>query len=122
MIFVFAILDEVVGAPRWLTQLLVYSTEAAFIALALTCINLAVRARDGAVQRWPDAIAVVGGISVTAGLIMPFEFGTVFFGWSGESVMATILLIPFYPIGAIALTLAFRKFMKLDAQSQHAKS
>jgi type IV secretory pathway VirB6-like protein len=117
MIFVFAILDEVFGAPRWLTQLLVYLTEAALIALAITCINFAVRARDGEAQRWPDAIAVAGGISVTMSLIMPFELGTVFFGWAGESVMATILLIPFYPIGAISLTLAFRKFMKLDAQN-----
>jgi hypothetical protein len=114
MFFVFAVLGDVFGVPAWLIRLMVYLTEAVFIAVAIMCVRLAIRSRGGARLRWPDAVAVAGGTSVSLGLIMPFELAPVFFGARGEWMLAGILLIPLYPIAAILLTLAFRKFMKLD--------
>lgn len=118
MSFVFAYIASSMGLSHneWPLRL-IYLTEAAFLIVAFVCALLAWRLRRSGTQPWRDAVAFVGGVSVSFGLIMPFELAPFFFGAPGEIMLATILLIPFYPIAAVLFTLGFSKFMKGDRPS-----
>lgn len=116
MSFVFAYIAMLMGWSNneWPLLRLIYSTETALVILAFGCVLLAGRLRRAGPQPLCDAVAFVGGVCASVGLIMPFELAPVFFGARGETMMATILLIPFYPIAAILFTLGLSKFMKGD--------
>jgi hypothetical protein len=121
MMFVFAYIAQSMGLSHneWPLRL-IYLTEAAFVIVAFVCVLLAGRLRGTGPQPWRGAVAFVGGVSVSLGLIMPFELAPMFFGVHGEWMMATMVLILLYPIAAVLFTLGFSKFMKGDRQSDFA--
>jgi thiosulfate dehydrogenase (quinone) large subunit len=90
---------------------LIYLTEAAFVIVAFVCVLLARSLRGTGTRLKRDIVAVVGGISASFGLIMPFELAPFFFGVRGEWMMATMGLIVVYPIAAALFIFLFRKFM-----------
>jgi tetratricopeptide (TPR) repeat protein len=113
MIFVFGYLGTLSTPPGWPIRLM-HVTEASFVTVALVCLFLAIRLRSTGTQPKRDVVAAVGGISAGFGLIMPFELAPVFFNARGEWMMATILLIPVYPIAVILFSLGFSKLMRGD--------
>lgn len=123
MMFVFAYIAQSMGLSHneWPLRL-IYLTEAAFVIVTFVCVLLAERLRGTGPQPWRDAVAFVGGVSASFGLIMPFELAPMFFGVHGEWMMATMVLILLYPIAAVFFTLAFSKFMKGDRPSDRASN
>jgi 4-amino-4-deoxy-L-arabinose transferase-like glycosyltransferase len=121
MMFVFAYIAQSMGLSHneWPLRL-IYLTEAAFVIVAFVCVLLAGRLRGTGPQPWRVAVAFVGGVSVSLGLIMPLELAPMFFRVHGEWMMATMVLILLYPIAAVLFTLGFSKFMKVDARANNA--
>src|SRR4051794_10943612 len=114
MMFVFAFVGVATNSAL-LAMLLMYLTEAAFIAVAFICFRIAVRSRASGTQHpWRDGIAVAGGISASFGLIMPFELAPFFFGVRGEWMLATMGLILVYPIAALLFIAGLYKLMKVN--------
>ncbi len=111
MMFVFAGLASRDGSRDWPVSLM-HAAEAGFVLATLVCILLAVRLRRSQTE-WRNAVAYVGGVCASLGLIMPFELAPFFFGAKGEIMLGTILLIFFYPVAAFLFVFMFRKFMKL---------
>jgi hypothetical protein len=112
MTFLFAYLGTLSAPPgtppAWPVHLM-YLTEAAFVAVAFICVLIAMNSRSRGTQLWRDAVAVVGGVSASFGLIMPFELAPFFFGTRGEWMLATIGLNLIYPIAAVLFIFLFRK-------------
>jgi tetratricopeptide (TPR) repeat protein len=113
MMFVFGYLGTFSAPPGWPVRLM-HVTEASFVTIALVCLFLAIRLRGSGTEPKRDAVAAIGGISAGFGLIMPFELAPFFFNARGELMMATILLIPVYPIAVILFSLGLRRFMRSD--------
>jgi thiosulfate dehydrogenase (quinone) large subunit len=118
MMFLFAYIGSQTGASHddWPLRL-IYATEGAFIALSILCIFLAARLRRSGPTPWHPLIAIVGGVCVGFGLIMPFELAPMFFGVRGEWMMATMLLIMLYPFAAALFISLFWKFMNRTPES-----
>jgi hypothetical protein len=116
MMFVFAYLGSLSTAPGWPIGLM-YLTEAAFVIVALFCILLAVRLRRAGKSNNHFDVALLGGISASFGLIMPFELAPFFFNAKGETMLGTVVLIFAYPIVAILFVFLFAKFMKVTRDS-----
>jgi len=106
MMFVFAYLGK--QESGWPVHLM-YQTETAFVAVALTCLVL-----SPFLKRAVTCIvaAVIGGISAGFGLIMPFELAPFFFGARGEVMLGSILLIFVYPVVAAFFIVVFLFIMK----------
>jgi len=116
MSFAFAYLGSLSKPPGWPIQLM-YLTEAAFVTVAFACVLIAIISWVKGAQLWRNTVAVVGGISASFGLIMPFELAPFFFGARGEWMLATISLNLVYPIAAIFFMFGFRKFMTVEHQA-----
>jgi hypothetical protein len=112
MMFVFAYIASSSGSHDWPLRL-IYLTEIAFVVVALLCAFLAWSLKGTGSRLKGDIVAVVGGVSVSFGLIMPIELAPMFFGVKGEWMMATIGLILVYPIAAVVFFFLFRKLMKV---------
>lgn len=114
MSFLFAYLGSLMtppgSRPDWPVGLM-HATEAALLMSALVCGLIAVVSRGKGTQLWRDAVAVIGGISASVGLIMPFELAPFFFHARGEVMLATILLNLFYPVLAIPLIFGLRRII-----------
>jgi hypothetical protein len=115
--FVFAYIAALSGAHDWPVRL-IYLTEAAFVIIAFACIILAGTPKGTSTQLKRDIVAVVGGISLSFGLIMPFELAPFFFGVGGEWMMATIALILVYPLASVLFFFMIRKL----ASATHANA
>jgi hypothetical protein len=118
MMFLFAYIASRTGSSHneWPLRL-IYATEGAFIVLSILCIFLAARLRHKGTRPWRGVTAFVGGVSVSFGLIMPFELAPMFFGVHGEWMMATMLLILLYPFAAALFISLFWKFMNRTPES-----
>jgi thiosulfate dehydrogenase (quinone) large subunit len=113
MTFLFAYLGSLSTPPGWPIQLM-HVAEAAFVTVAMICIVLiAVISRGRRAQPWGSALAVVGGVSTSFGLIMPFELAPFFFGARGEWMLATIALNLIYPVAALLFVFGFHKLMSV---------
>jgi hypothetical protein len=86
-----------------------YLTEAAFVTVTFICVLIGMISRSRGTQLWRDAAAVVGGVSASFGLIMPFELAPFFLGTRGEWMLATIGLNLVYPVAAVLFIFLFRK-------------
>jgi len=120
MAFLFAYLGSLNKPPGWPIHLM-YLTEAAFVVVALVCALLARRLRRVGTQLQRDMVAAAGGISVSFGLIMPFELAPFFFGVHGEWMLATIGLILVYPLAAALFIFLFWKFVRGDEPPPHSR-
>jgi thiosulfate dehydrogenase (quinone) large subunit len=89
-------------------------TEKAFVIVAFVCVLLATSLKGTGTQWKRDLVAVVGGLSASFGLIMPFELAPFFFDVHGEIMLATIVLNLVYPLAAALLIFLFVKFMSID--------
>lgn len=118
MMFLFAYIGSRTGSSHneWPLSL-IYATEGALIVLSIFCIFVAVRLRRSGPTPWRGVIAFIGGVSVSFGLIMPFELAPMFFGVGGEWMMATMLLILLYPFAAALFISLFWKFMNRTPES-----
>jgi thiosulfate dehydrogenase [quinone] large subunit len=112
MTFLFGYLGSLSTPHDWPVQLM-YRTEAAFVVVAFVCILLAMILRRVGTQLARDVVAVVGGVSTSFGLIMPFELAPFFFNARGEIMLATIALVLVYPIAAVLFIFLFRKSMNV---------
>jgi hypothetical protein len=115
MMFLFAYLGSLSNPPGWPIRL-IHITEAAFVVVGFVCVLLATWLRGRGSQWKRGLVAVVGGVSASFGLIMPFELAPFFFNVHGEAMLGTIVLILFYPMAAAIFILLFGKFMHLDRQ------
>ncbi len=110
MMFFFASLSSANGSREWPVSLM-HTFEAGFVLTTLVCIVLAVRWRDCQTE-WSNAVAFVGGVCASLGLIMPFELAPFFFGAKGEIMLGTIVLILVYPVAAFLFVFLFRVGLK----------
>jgi thiosulfate dehydrogenase (quinone) large subunit len=112
MMFLFAYLGSLSGSPGWPVHLM-HLTEAAFVIVVFVCVLLARRLKGTGAQGKRDWVAVIGGVSASFGLIMPFELAPFFFNARGEIMLGTIALNLFYPIAAALFIFLFGKFMNV---------
>jgi hypothetical protein len=110
MMFLFAYLGTFNTPPGWPIRLM-HATEAGFVVVAFACVLLAASLSRTGTQLKRDIVAVVGGISASLGLIMPFELAPFFFNARGEIMLGTVALILVYPLAALLFIFLFRKFM-----------
>jgi tetratricopeptide (TPR) repeat protein len=113
MTFLFAYLGSLNRPPGWPIHLM-YVTEAALVFVTFACVLLAKHVRDRGTQPERYLVAVAGGIGASFGLIMPFELAPFFFGASGESMLASVLLNLVYPPAAILFIYLFLKSVNAE--------
>ncbi len=110
MMFLFAYLGQFNSPPGWPIQLM-HRTEVAFIVAAVASVLLASVIRGQRAEFLKYVIALVGGVSASLGLIMPFELAPFFFDTRGEIMMLSIVLNLAYPLVA---GLFFLLFLKIE--------
>jgi len=114
MMFLFGYLGWKLSPSGWPVELM-HATEKVLLALALTSFALAwfVRPmRTGNTRKAVQTIlAIVGGVSAGIALLMPIELAPFFFGVRGEWMMATMVLILFYPAAAVPFVMLLMKIM-----------
>jgi thiosulfate dehydrogenase (quinone) large subunit len=113
MTFLFAYIASQHGSHDWPVALM-HRTEAAFVIVAVVCLLLGMIIQNQIVG---DVLAAVGAVSASFGSIMPFELAPFFFGSRGEVMMASILLIFAYPVGAIPFLFLFRGLMNMTRKT-----
>ena len=112
MIFVFASAGYKSEPHVWPVHMM-HVTEAVLVALAMISLVAALfLATVPGQSLLKEFVALVGGVSASIGLIMPFELAPFFFHERGEVMMASILLILLYPPAALAFWALLRKVMQ----------
>ena len=113
MMFVFASGSQ----PHVWPVHMIHVMEVVFVALALACLSAAIflSTKPGP-SLLKELVAFVGGISVSIGLIMPFELMPFFFNVPPLVMIGSMVLIPFYPIAALTFWALLRKVMRTNVE------
>jgi hypothetical protein len=114
MMFLFAYLGSLSTPPGWPVKLM-YVTEAALIIAPVACVLLACKGVGTRLKR--DMVAIVGGVSASFGLIMPFELAPFFFEARGEIMLGTVALNLAYPVAAVFFVFLFRKLINVTREN-----
>ncbi|CCE09846.1 membrane hypothetical protein [Bradyrhizobium sp. STM 3843] len=95
----------------------IHVTEVVFVASAFACLVAAMfLGTTPGPSLLKELVAVVGGIGASFGLIMPFELMPIFFNVQPGVMIGSTVLIPFYPIAALAFWALLRKAMRTNVE------
>ena len=110
--FVFASIGNG-SEPRVWPIHMMHVTEAVFLVSALVCLVAAMfLSTKAGPSSFKELVAIVGGISASLGLVMPFELMPFFFHVSGEVMLGTMVFVLFYPIAAVGFWALLRAAMR----------
>ena len=110
--FVFGSIGQESEPHVWPIHMM-HITEAVFVVSALVCLVAAMfLSMKPGPSSFKELVAIVGGISASFGLIMPFELMPFFFHVKGEAMLGTMVLVLFYPIAAVVFWALLRAAMR----------